>query len=45
MFPILNVSGNVVAFGGRLMEAAKNAPKYLNSPETAVFTNTRRSLT
>lgn len=40
MFPIRNVSGKVVAFGGRLIasnEAGKNLPKYLNSPETPLF--------
>ncbi len=40
IFPIRNVSGKVVAFGGRLMasgENNKNSPKYLNSPETPLF--------
>jgi DNA primase catalytic core len=39
MFPIRNTSGRVIAFGGRLMgiSANKNLPKYLNSPETALF--------
>lgn len=36
MFPILNVSDNVVAFGGRVLEKTAG-PKYLNSPETYVF--------
>lgn len=35
MFPITNMSGSVVAFGGRAFDDA--TPKYLNSPETAVF--------
>lgn len=35
MFPITNMSGGVIAFGGRAME--DSAPKYINSPETAVF--------
>jgi DNA primase len=36
MFPIHDVSGRVIAFGGRAL--AKDAqPKYLNSPETALF--------
>ncbi|MBA4372214.1 MAG: DNA primase [Thermodesulfovibrio sp.] len=35
MFPITNMSGTVVAFGGRAFDDA--TPKYLNSPETAVF--------
>lgn len=37
MFPIRNASGHVVAFGGRLLQSAANAPKYLNSPETPLF--------
>jgi DNA primase len=37
MFPIRRADGKVIAFGGRLMEAQEHAPKYLNSPETALF--------
>ena len=37
MFPITNPQGEVIAFGGRLMHKAENAPKYLNSPETPLF--------
>ena len=35
LFPIENVSGEVVAFGGRILE--KGEPKYLNSPESPVY--------
>jgi len=35
MFPILDSRGRVIAFGGRVLNDDK--PKYLNSPETAVF--------
>jgi len=35
MFPILNLKGKIVGFGGRVIE--KNEPKYLNSPETSLF--------
>lgn len=35
MFPIRNVQGEVIGFGGRVLD--KGEPKYLNSPETAVF--------
>lgn len=35
MFPITDVTGQVVAFGGRVMDDSK--PKYLNSPETSVY--------
>jgi DNA primase len=37
MFPICNVTGRVVALGGRLLENVPEAPKYLNSPETAIY--------
>ena len=36
IFPILDVSGKVIAFGGRALAAEERA-KYLNSPETALF--------
>lgn len=35
MFPIEDVHGGVIAFGGRVMEEGQ--PKYLNSPETPIF--------
>ena len=35
MFPIVNSRGAIVGFGGRVIDAGE--PKYLNSPETAVF--------
>ncbi len=35
MFPIRSVRGEVIGFGGRVLD--KGEPKYLNSPETAVF--------
>ncbi len=35
IFPILNESGRVIAFGGRIIEG--DAPKYLNSPQTPLF--------
>ena len=37
MFPILDLRGNVIAFGGRILTDKEGAPKYLNSPETLVF--------
>jgi DNA primase len=37
MFPICNVMGRVVALGGRLLDNQPEAPKYLNSPETAIY--------
>jgi DNA primase len=35
MFPLKNVKGEVIAFGGRIIGAGE--PKYLNSPETVLF--------
>ncbi|MCH2546707.1 MAG: DNA primase [Alphaproteobacteria bacterium] len=41
MFPITDRRGKVIAFGGRvipsLIDAGRDAPKYLNSPETPLF--------
>jgi DNA primase len=39
MFPIRSVQGEVVGFGGRVLD--KGEPKYLNSPETPVFSKGR----
>jgi DNA primase len=41
MFPIADVTGRVIAFGGRVMD--DSLPKYMNSPETPVY-NKRRVL-
>lgn len=35
MFPIIDVQGRVIAFGGRII--GEGQPKYLNSPETIIF--------
>ena len=35
MFPIVNTRGNVIGFGGRILDQGE--PKYLNSPETSLF--------
>jgi DNA primase len=35
MFPIRNIKGQIVGFGGRVLD--KGEPKYLNSPETPLF--------
>lgn len=39
MFPIIDTRGQVIAFGGRVMDDSK--PKYLNSPETTIFHKSR----
>ena len=41
MFPIIDVRGNIIGFGGRVMD--NSTPKYLNSPETLIF-NKRKNL-
>lgn len=37
VFPIIDVRGNVIAFGGRIIKGGTDAPKYWNTPETLVF--------
>ena len=39
MFPIEDINGNVIAFGGRII--GEGEPKYLNSPESAVYVKGR----
>ena len=41
MFPIIDLKGNVIAFGGRVLD--DSTPKYLNSPDSPVF-NKRKNL-
>jgi DNA primase len=42
MFPICNESGRVIAFTGRTLAAdEKSGPKYLNSPETPIYSKSR----
>ena len=40
MFPIHNAKGNVIGFGGRVL-SDKDNPKYLNSPETPLFSKSK----
>ncbi|MGP8214548.1 MAG: DNA primase [Bacteroidia bacterium] len=37
MFPVHNISGRVIAFGGRTLRKDKNVAKYVNSPETPLY--------
>ena len=39
MFPIIDVRGNVIGFGGRVMD--DSTPKYLHSPDTPVYNKSR----
>ena len=42
MFPIANESGRIIAFTGRTLSTDEKAgPKYLNSPETAIYSKSR----
>jgi DNA primase len=41
MFPILNVSGKVAGFGGRIMNANSKVGKYINTPETEVYNKSK----
>lgn len=37
MFPVHNVTGRVIAFGGRTLKTDKKVAKYINSPETDIY--------
>ncbi|MFA5352871.1 MAG: DNA primase [Thermodesulfovibrionales bacterium] len=37
IFPIEDLHGKVIAFGGRLMSDSRTSPKYLNSPDSPIF--------
>ena len=37
MFPIMNIAGKVIAFGGRTLRKDKEVAKYVNSPESAIY--------
>lgn len=39
MFPIIDIRGDVIGFGGRVMD--DSTPKYLNSPDTPVYNKSR----
>lgn len=41
MFPIHNLSGKIVGFGGRTLKTEKSVPKYLNSPESEIYSKSR----
>lgn len=43
IFPIFSPNGRVIAFGGRVLENQENTAKYLNSPESQIYSK-RRSL-
>lgn len=37
MFPVHNLAGRVIAFGGRILKSDPNTAKYLNSPESEIY--------
>ena len=37
MFPIMNIGGKVIAFGGRTLKRDKDVAKYVNSPESVIY--------
>ncbi len=41
MFPIRNLTGKVIGFGGRILRTNKKAPKYLNSPESEIYNKSK----
>ncbi|MCH2197402.1 MAG: DNA primase [Flavobacteriales bacterium] len=41
MFPIQDISGRVIAFGGRTLKTEKKVAKYFNSPESALYNKSR----
>ncbi len=41
IFPILSPNGRVIAFGGRILEKNNNIAKYLNSPESIIYSKRR----
>ncbi|MEN3038406.1 MAG: DNA primase [Candidatus Kryptonium sp.] len=41
IFPIFSITGRVIAFGGRRLKDDENIPKYINSPETKVYTKSK----
>lgn len=41
MFPVMNIAGKVIAFGGRTLKKTKDIAKYFNSPESIVYVKNR----
>jgi DNA primase len=41
MFPIRDAQGRVIGFGGRVIDQASSAPKYINSPESPIYSKAR----
>jgi DNA primase len=41
LFPIQNLSGRILGFGGRTLSSDKSVPKYVNSPESEVYNKSK----
>ncbi len=41
MFPVMNIAGKIIAFGGRTLKKTKDVAKYFNSPESTVYVKNR----
>lgn len=41
MFPIHNLSGRVLGFGGRILKSNEKSPKYINSPESEIYNKSK----
>lgn len=41
MFPIRNLSGKIIGFGGRILQKGAKAAKYINSPESDIYNKSR----
>lgn len=41
IFPIHNLTGRVIGFGGRILETKENKPKYVNSPESDIYNKSK----
>jgi DNA primase len=41
MFPIHNLTGKVIGFGGRILVSDKTKPKYVNSPESEIYNKSK----
>jgi len=41
LFPIHNLAGKVIGFGGRTLQKDKKIPKYINSPETEIYNKSK----
>ncbi len=41
MFPIHNLTGKVIGFGGRILTSDKTKPKYVNSPESEIYNKSK----